>query len=81
MSNKVKHWKVIDPGDGRPERTGLSEYMCIKCMNESMLPTSGTMLAQMGNAVVFDIGKYWMPKTIRCPHCRTTLTLHERSEP
>jgi len=39
-------------------------------MNESNLLVEGTPLAQIGDGIIFDIGKNSMPDKIECPHCR-----------
>ncbi len=72
--SKESRWIIIDRGS-LPERTLHIDYMCTKCMRESLLPVTGIVLAQSGQSLVFDIGPHATPAQIRCPHCRSSLVL------
>lgn len=83
MSNKVNkgrktkgllRWVTVEAGESNKKPTRTIDYMCVNCMNESRLDVCGIPIAQIEQGVVFDIGYRWMPKTIRCPHCKSTLT-------
>lgn len=65
---------MVESGEA-PGELKDTEYMCLECMNESLLGVVGIPLAQLGCGIVFNNHKHWMPKTIRCPHCKATLTM------
>ena len=74
---EISNWIIIDRGSV-PKRAIKKEYTCMTCGEESLLPMVGSPIAQIGQGIVFDIGTYSMPKTIRCPHCRHVLEMDEK---
>jgi len=70
MFDGMKTWRVIDYGQVPENSTQTILFSCPKCDVEAELPVVGIALAQMGYAVVFDTGKYAMPRVIQCRYCR-----------
>lgn len=72
-------WEVLDRGDvpeldslDVPDGLGahLVEYDCPHCGAAANLPVVGRPLAQLGDGIAFDIGRYALPRLIRCRMCR-----------
>lgn len=66
---KHKTWDVIDLGDV-PENSPTIEFSCPNCGVEAELPYTGLPMAQVGAAIVFDVGGHEIPKKIKCRYCR-----------
>ena len=62
-------WKIIDRGSV-PKISNHIEYHCCDCGHDADLPVLGLARAQIGQGVVFDIGKRAVPKIIQCRKCR-----------
>jgi hypothetical protein len=83
MSNgHVKTWDVIDWPDEPAEKRDY-ELACNHCGNDAHIeigPTpGGLIIAAIGLSLIFDPPGYkppdnFMPKTIRCRHCRRVWT-------
>jgi hypothetical protein len=61
-------WKIIDRGTV-PEITQHVDFTC-QCGHDAKLPVLGLAMAQIGMGIVFDVGKFAMPKIIQCRKCR-----------
>lgn len=66
----MRKWRVIDFGEVDQKCARRTEYTCLKCGNDSELLVIGNPIAQIGEALVFDVGDHAIPKVIECPHCR-----------
>ena len=78
MSNK--RWIVIESGPPENGRLVDVSLTCIECGESFDVGIVGTALAQIGRGIVFESGKGWMPKTIRCPNCKSTITREENTK-
>lgn len=72
--SKIKRWKIMSLGNYDGGRLSDLEFTCLTCGEASVVSGSGLALAQVGSGIVFDSSKHWMPETIRCPHCKSTIT-------
>ena len=77
---RPRTWKVLDDppfiGDGKP-----IELRCKHCGTWAELPAKqlngGIVIAVLGMGVIFDPAGFqppddWLPKEIKCRHCRRT---------
>ena len=71
--SKIKRWKVLKMGIPKAGKLRDVLMACMKCGEESQLALIGSPLAQVDSGFVFDTGPHWMPETVRCPHCGSTL--------
>lgn len=67
-------WRIIDRGDVPERGSSIVLFDCVGCGAEAELPVLGLPLAQIEGGIVFDIGKYAMPRVIQCRHCRRRFT-------
>jgi len=70
MRNTLKHWRILDYGNVPEDTSRMIEYTCMNCDEDSLLPVVGSVMAQMGQGLVFDIGGHAIPAVIQCRHCR-----------
>lgn len=62
-------WKIRKRGIV-PKLARLIDFTCTRCGHEAKLPVLGLPMAQIGMGVVFDTGRYALPKEIECRKCR-----------
>jgi hypothetical protein len=66
---ELKKWRIFDYGDVPSNTVWMSEFKCLNCRHESLLPVVGNAIAQLDMALVFDPGEQAVPKVIQCKHC------------
>ncbi len=67
----MRKWRILEYGDVDPGKVGPTvEFNCPSCGKDAQLSVTGLAIAQVGSGLVFDRGKYAVPKVIECPHCR-----------
>jgi hypothetical protein len=69
----VRAWKVIDWGAVETPTADV-EITCPGCGKDSSMPVYGRPVAVLrGTAIVFDLGRYAIPASARCPHCKRVI--------
>ena len=68
-------WKIIDRGNVPRSAARMISFHCCNCGHDAELPVVGLPMAQVGQGIVFDLGRHEAPAIVQCRKCRKVFAL------